>query len=78
MAMHADAARPVRFSDRKSDAIEYRVIFAVAFDFFLLAAAAHQLIPVCWRPNLDPTGRSRSIIAEARVAAANSVTFAFM
>jgi hypothetical protein len=78
MAMQGDAIRPVRFADRRSDAIEYRAIYAVAFAFFLLAAAAHRLIPVRWRPNLDPSGKSRTVIAEARSAASNSVPFAFM
>jgi hypothetical protein len=78
MAMELHGSRQGGFTQRHGDAIEYRAIYVVAFAFFLMAATAHRLIPARWRPNLDPSGHSRSIITEARVAAANSVPFAFM
>lgn len=78
MAMEVHGSRPGGFAQRHGETIEYRAIYVVAFAFFLVAATAHRLIPSRWRPNLDPSGRSRSIIAEARAAAGNSVPFAFM
>ncbi len=78
MAMEVHGNRPGGFAQRHGETIEYRAIYVVAFAFFLVAATSHRLIPSRWRPNLDPSGRSRSIIAEARAAAGNSVPFAFM
>jgi hypothetical protein len=78
MAMEVHGHRSGSFAQRHGESIEYGAIYMVAFAFFLLAATAHRLIPSRWRPNLDPSGKSRSIIAEARAAAGNSVPFAFM
>ena len=60
------------------DALDFNILYAIAFAFFLIAAIAHRIIPKRWRPNLDPAGKSHSVIAEARIAASNSIPFAFM
>ncbi|MGB7206347.1 MAG: hypothetical protein WBD37_12810 [Anderseniella sp.] len=67
-----------RVSGSGRDSVEFNIIFSVAFVFFLVAAMAHRIIPKRWRPNLDPSGQARSVIAEARIAASNSIPFAFM
>ncbi len=67
-----------RMSGSVRDAVDFNIIYGVAFVFFLMAAVAHRIIPRRWRPNLDPTGQASSVIAEARIAASNSVPFAFM
>jgi hypothetical protein len=67
-----------RVSGSVRDSVDFNIIYGVAFVFFLIAAVVHRVIPKRWRPNFDPTGQARSVIAEARIAASNSIPFAFM
>lgn len=78
MSAHIDDGTLREHSRRKQDALEYRAIFALVFVFYLVSVSVHRLIPGRWRPNLDPAGRSRSLIGEAYAAASNSLPFAFM
>ena len=57
-----------------SDEQQYRLLFVVAFPFFLAAAAAHRI----WRAGRQLSGEApRSMIAEARDASANALLLAF-
>ena len=63
---------------RRSDEMEFRLIFIVSFVFFLIAAAVTRCLPRKW--SLVPPGPDgrRSIIREAKMAADSAVPFAFM
>lgn len=60
----------------KDDAREFRLIFAVSFPVFLVAALVARLLP--WHGRGAPAARRPSIIEEARIAANTSIPFAFM
>jgi hypothetical protein len=57
---------------RKDEALEYRLLYALSFGLFLLAAVAARLVPFARRPG------GRSIVGEARLAASTCIPFAFM
>ena len=78
MSIHFDDADMRSHSRRRNDTIEYRLVYGAVFGFYLLSAVMHRLLPRRWRPNLDPSGRSRTVIGEAHAAASNSLPFAFM
>lgn len=64
---------------RTEDALEFRLIYAAGFVYFLLIALIARLMPRHYRPSpMARTVRRRSIIAEARETASSLVPFAFM
>jgi hypothetical protein len=74
MAVLAGSSVPLT-RHRKNEAREFRLIFAVCFAVFLVAAlVARLLAPFGARA----AGPRRSIIDEARTAAQTSLPFAFM
>lgn len=57
---------------RKEEALEYRLLYAVSFGLFLLAALVARALPFGRRPG------GPSIVGEARTAASTCIPFAFM
>ncbi len=57
---------------------EYRIVFSVAFVWFLVVTAVTRLLPRSWRPHLPGMEPRRSIFGEAWAVAATLVPFAFM
>jgi len=62
----------------RQDEWEYRVLMAVGFAVFLLAAVMVRLLPRRWRPAGAPGAQRGSVIAAAREAAGATIPFAFM
>ena len=59
-------------TDRRWDATQFRVIFALSFVAFLVGAAAMRLSPKYWRE-----APHRSIFAQAWEASGTTAQFAF-
>jgi hypothetical protein len=57
---------------RKEEALEYRLLYALSFGLFLLAAAAARVVPFGRRHG------GLSIVGEAKLAASTCIPFAFM
>lgn len=62
---------------REKEAIEFRLIFAVAFIAFLLEAVGRRVLMRGARMS-SQSGGYKSVIAEAKAAAHRCVPFAFM
>lgn len=60
------------------DEWEYRLLMAVGFAVFLLAAVVIRLLPRRLRPAGAPGSERGSVVAAAREAAGASIPFAFM
>jgi hypothetical protein len=63
---------------RKEEALEFRLLYAVSFALFLVAAVIARLVPWHWRPFVRRQSGGLSIIGEARAAASTCIPFAFM
>lgn len=76
----ADVLRPSISSLRLRESMrwEYRVLFILAFAWFLLVAAVTRVLPRAWRPHLPGVEPNRSIFGEAWAVAGTLVPFAFM
>ena len=61
-----------------ADAIQYRVIYAVCFAVFLVAAIIERAMPWSWRGARAKAERRQSIIERAGEAAGTCTTYAFM
>jgi hypothetical protein len=61
---------------RKGESFEYRLLMAVSFTIFLIAAIVSRVLPT--RQRVVPGAQRRSVIDEARAAAETCVPFAFM
>lgn len=72
MAVFAGSSMPFT-QRRKDEAREFRLIFAVSFAVFLVAAVVARLVP-----SGRPAEPRRSILDEARAAARTSIPFAYM
>jgi hypothetical protein len=61
----------------EGEAIQFRLIYAVCFGLFLVAAVTKRLLPWTWfaRPQGSPC---QSVIEQARNAAGICATYAFM
>lgn len=62
---------------RATTAIEYRLIYGVAFLYFLALSLVGRLFPPSWRPSLPGTERGLSVFAEARAITGTLIPFAF-
>jgi hypothetical protein len=58
--------------------IEFRIIFAVSFAFFLLAAVVERLLPWKWLALRPERKRQQTIFEQAWEAAGTCTTYAFM
>lgn len=63
---------------RRHETAEFRLIFALGFVIFLVAALIARLVPESMRPRSLSAKGSRSIFHQAKTAASNCVPFAFM
>ncbi len=69
--------RPAKHSSHRTlEAAEFRLIFAISFIAFLVAAVVSRLLP--WHHVETAQDRKQSILAEARAATNRTVPFAFM
>ena len=71
-------AHPMASRPRDESRLEFRLIYAVAFAYFLAIAFAVRCLPRSWRPILPGFKVSGSIFSEARQTAGSLVPFAFM
>jgi hypothetical protein len=61
-----------------ADAIQYRMIYAVCFAVFLVAAIIERAMPWTWLGSRPKTERRQSILEQAGEAAGTCTTYAFM
>lgn len=60
---------------KRTESVEFRLIFAAAFAVFLIAATVERMLPLGWLKR----GQSRkSIIEQAKEAANTCAAYAFM
>lgn len=64
-------------SRQHQDEIQFRVILAATYPFFLIAAVAQRLAPAASDARRLPAQR-RSVFAEAKAMAVQAIPFAFM
>lgn len=62
---------------KRHDRIEYRLIFATAFVFFLFTSAIERALPGNWLARANDQSR-KSLVQQAREAAGISAAYAFM
>lgn len=60
------------------DEIQFRIILAATYPFFLAAAALQRLTPSRSQSLLVATARRRSVFGEAKAMAVSAIPFAFM
>ena len=76
-ANHAAAARtPAK--PKKQDAIEFRLIYTIAFAVFLLTSIIERAMPHKWAQGGGDGEVSKSVFEQAREAAHISAAYAFM
>jgi hypothetical protein len=67
-----------KLSKPKGERLEFSLLMGVAFMIFFVVIALSRLLPRSWRVNVSGHDQDRSIICAARMAARNSIPFAFM
>ncbi len=77
VASHTAASRQGS-KPKKHEAIEFRLIFMVAFAVFLLASIVERALPHKWTQRAGTGEVSKSVFEQAREAAHISVAYAFM
>lgn len=76
-ANHAAASRtPAK--PKKHDAIEFRLIYTIAFAVFLLTSIIERAMPHKWTQRAGQGEVSKSVVEQAREAAHISAAYAFM
>ena len=63
---------------RADEVIQFRLIYAICFSLFLLAAIIQRLLPWNWSARSPHAGARRSVLEQARNAAGICATYAFM
>jgi hypothetical protein len=76
-ANHAAAPR-VTSKPKKSDAIEFRLIYSIAFAVFLLTSVIERAMPHKWAQRPGESEVRKSVFEQAREAAHISAAYAFM
>ena len=77
LANHAAAAR-VSSKPKKHDAIEFRLIYTLAFGVFLLTSVIERAMPHKWAQRAGDNEIRKSVFEQAREAAHISAAYAFM
>ncbi len=77
LANHAAAAR-VSAKPKKHDAIEFRLIYTLAFGVFLLTSVIERAMPHKWAQRAGDNEIRKSVFEQAREAAHISAAYAFM
>ncbi len=79
MALHTERLHgPTTAEPERRDRSEFRLIFMVAFIFFLVEAVVSLLLPKTWRRDPSRHFNLRSIVAEARETADMSFALSLM
>lgn len=76
-ALHTATARSGG-KPKRHDAFEFRLIFTMAFAFFLLTSVIERALPHKWAARAGDGEIRKSVIEQAREAAHISATYAFM
>lgn len=76
-ANHAAAPR-VASKPKKHDAIEFRLIYTLAFAVFLLTSVIERAMPHKWGQRAGDSEVRKSVVEQAREAAHISAAYAFM
>lgn len=76
-ANHAAAPR-VAAKPKKNEAIEFRLIFTIAFAVFLLTSVIERAMPHKWAQRAGEGEIRKSVFEQAREAAHISAAYAFM
>lgn len=63
---------------RGSMAREAKLLFAIGFAYFLVAALVLRIAPSSWRSQMLPTSGDKGVFGEAAEAAHSFVGFAYM
>ena len=63
---------------RRTETIEFRLIFVLAFSAFFVAALVERVMPRHWLHHVDGEQQSRSVVAQARHAANTCAAYALM
>ena len=77
LAQHAGAPRPAA-NPKKQDAVEFRLIFTLAFAVFLLTSVIERAMPHKWAQRVGDGEVRKSVFEQAREAAHISAAYAFM
>jgi hypothetical protein len=76
-ANHAAASR-IAAKPKKHDAIEFRLIYTMAFAVFLLTSVIERALPHKWAQRTGENEVRKSVVEQAREAAHISAAYAFM
>ena len=63
---------------RRTETIEFRIIFWAAFSAFFVAALLERALPTHWLHRADSDQARRSVVAQARHAANTCAAYALM
>ena len=63
---------------RRTETIEFRIIFWAAFSAFFVAALLERILPKHWLHRTDGDQPRRSVVAQARHAANTCAAYALM
>jgi hypothetical protein len=63
---------------RRTETIEFRIIFWAAFSAFFVAALIERLLPTQWVRRADGDQPRRSVVSQARHAANTCAAYALM
>lgn len=78
MALTIDNRRRSQSKFKRTESIEFRLIFIAAFAVFLVTATVERILPVHWlRKRADRSPR-KSIFEQAKEAANTCAAYAFM
>lgn len=78
MALTIDNRRRSQSKFKRTESIEFRLIFIAAFAVFLVAATVERILPMRWlRKRADRSPR-KSIFEQAKEAANTCAAYAFM
>ncbi len=75
MAVTIDSGTRSPSKFKRTESLEFRLIFAAAFAIFLVAALAERLLPHRW---LHQSAARKSVLEQAKEAANTCAAYAFM
>lgn len=78
IAMTAANTRRSSSKFKRTESIEFRLIFAAAFVVFLFAAVGERLLPGRWLNSANASEPRPTIISQAKAAANTCAAYAFM
>jgi hypothetical protein len=78
MSIDIDRQSMTQATRADGEVIQFRLIYAICFSLFLLAAIVQRLLPWTWSARSPHAGSRRSVLEQARNAAGICATYAFM